>query len=236
MIDCPVCGTRNHHLATVCSSCGGFVQGRVENLDLFSTIWKLIEQPRYAFHQICIARFKNYSTIISAIAGVGFVFAFFWYVKAGDQSGSAFNLLAGGAVAGPPVGVLLTFLLTLTSWTVLRATGVRVRFRNLYAVLAYSLIPVLLAVVFVLPLEIFTFGRYFFSTNPPPWLLKPVSYYLFISLGAAVACWTFLLSAIGMRALLDTGWAGSVAVTSAISGLVILAGWIGGLLLAVPAT
>jgi len=82
MITCPVCGTRNHHLTIVCGSCGGFIQGRVENLDLFSTIWKLIERPRAAFLSISLSRYKNYSTIVPSVAGIGLVFAFFWFIPA----------------------------------------------------------------------------------------------------------------------------------------------------------
>lgn len=226
MIDCPVCRTRNHHLNVVCSSCGGFVQGRVENLDLFSTIWKLIERPRYAFHQIAIARYKNYSTIVPALAGAGFIFAFFWYVHAGDHTSTALTLLIGGLAAGPPAGVVLTVLMSVILWASLRVARITVRFRNLFAVLAYSTVPVLLGVVFILPLEVFSFGRYFFSLNPPPWLLKPVSYYAFVGLGYAVGAWTFALAVIGMRVLLDSRWIVSAAIVSAMTGFVLAAAWI----------
>jgi hypothetical protein len=225
MIDCPVCGTRNHHLNVVCASCGGFVQGRVENLDLFSTIWKLIEHPRYAFHQIAIARYKN-STIVPALAGAGFVFAFFWFVRAGDHTSSALNLLLGGLAAGPLVGVVLTVLMSVLLWTALRLARVTVRFRNLYAVLAYSTVPVLLGVIFLLPLEVFTFGRYFFSLNPPPWLLKPVSYYLFVGFGYGVAAWTVVLSAVGMKVLLNFRWIVSAALVSGLAAFLLVSAWI----------
>ncbi len=225
MIHCPVCATPNHHLNIVCSSCGGFVQGRVDNLDLFSTIWKLIERPRAAFLAIALARYKNYSTIVSAVGGIGMVFAFFWFIKAGDFTSSAFNLLLGGFVAGPPAGVLLIATVSLFAAALIRSTGTPVRFRNLYAVLSYSLVPVLLSVVFVLPLEIFTFGRYFFSLNPPPWLLKPVSYYIFLSLGALVAGWTVFLAVTGMKVLLDCRWIVAAGIVSALSLLFLLLSW-----------
>jgi hypothetical protein len=235
MIDCPVCGTRNHHLNVVCSSCGGFVQGRVDNLDLFSTIWNLIERPRRAFHQIAIARYKNYSTIVPGLAGAGFVFAFFWFINAGDHTSSTMSLLLGGMAAGPPVGVVLTLLMSGLLWTALRVSGVTVRFRNLYAVLAYCTVPVLLAAVFILPLEVFTFGRYFFSLNPPPWLLKPISYYTFIGLGCAVAAWTYALGVTGMKVLLDIRWMVSVALVTVPAALLLAMAWIARAVLTAPA-
>jgi len=234
MIDCPVCSTRNHHLNVVCASCGGFVQGRVENLDLFSTIWKLIERPRSAFHQIAIARYKNYSTIVPALSGAGFVFAFFWFVSAGDQTSSAISLLIGGMVAGPPAGAVLTLLMSILLWSALRISRVDVRFRNLYAVLAYCTVPVLLGTVFILPLEVFSFGRYFFSLNPPPWLLKPVSYYVFVGLGYAVAAWTFALAATGIKVLLDVRWTVSAAIVSGMTALLLASAWMAKALLTAP--
>ena len=234
MIVCPVCATPNHHLNTVCTSCGGFVQGRVENLDLFSLIWRLIERPRQAFHQIAIARYKNYATIVPAISGAGFVFAFFWYIHAGDATRSAFSLLAGGLAAGPVVGVALTLVMSLLLFGALRVAGAAVRFRNLYAVLAYSTVPVLLGVIFVLPLEIFTFGRYFFSLNPPPWLIKPAAYYQVLGLGIAVACWTFVLGATGVRALLDCGRMAAAGVAAAMAALLAGAAWLAGWMVSWP--
>src|SRR6185503_377598 len=98
-------------------------------------IWKLIEKPRAAFLSISLARYKNYSTIVPALAGIGFVFAFFWFIKAGDQAGSTFNLLLAGIAAGPPSGILLIIAMTLLAKAILGAARVTVRFRNLYAVL-----------------------------------------------------------------------------------------------------
>jgi hypothetical protein len=235
MITCPVCGTRNHHLSVTCASCGGYVQGRVDNLDLFATIWKLVEHPRAAFHAIALARYKNYSMIVPAVAGIGLVFAFFWFVKAGDHTASAASLILGGVAAGPVAGVVMVLSLAALARLGLRLAGIPVRFRNLHAVLAYALVPVLLSVVFLLPLEIFTFGRYFFTLNPPPWLIKPVSYYLFLTLGYLVAAWTLVLAVLGLKALLDCPWTVSAGIVAALAGVVLVAAWIGGSLLVTPA-
>jgi len=159
MNTCPVCSTKNHHLNVTCSACGGYVQGRVDNLDLFSTIWRLIENPRRMFLSISLARYKNYSTIVPAIAGIGLVFMLFWFIKAGDYTPSALNLLAGGTVLGPAVGVVTLLVLAGGVFLFLTLARVTVRFRNLYAVLAYAFVPVMLSVFFILPLKIFFFNE-----------------------------------------------------------------------------
>ena len=217
MNTCPVCSTKNHHLNVTCSACGGYVQGRVDNLDLFSTIWRLIENPRRMFLSISLARYKNYSTIVPAIAGIGLVFMLFWFIKAGDYTPSALNLLAGATVLGPAVGVVTLLVLAGGVFLFLTLARVTVRFRNLYAVLAYAFVPVMLSVFFILPLVIFSFGRYFFSMNPPPWLIKPVSYYVFLGLGAVIVGWTLTLLYTGMRVLLDCRWKTAAGIVSGIA-------------------
>lgn len=222
MIGCPVCGGENHHLSVTCSSCGGFIQTRVDNLDLFSTIWLLIEHPGKAFHRIALARYKNYSTILAAISGVGIVFTYFWYLEAADHTRSMLYLVAAGLLLGPPAGVLLNLTITAGLRVALSLFRVSVRFRNLYAVLAYAMVPIVLSVFFLLPLEIYSLGRYFFSMNPPPWMVKPGSYYTFLVLDAVVGVWFFALGSIGVKTLLDSKWKTAMFVMAGV--FLVLAG------------
>lgn len=218
MISCPVCGTVNHHLSVNCTSCGGFIQSRVDNLDLFATLWRVIENPKAAFFRISMARYKNYSSILAAITGVGLIFMYFWYLNAADHTGSMLNLVVGGLVAGPVFGVLLVLLGAVGMRLAFGIFRVRATTRNLYAVLAYASVPVVMSVVFLLPLEIFSLGRYFFSGNPPPWLIKPVSYYLFLSLDGIVGAWTVVLALIGLKTLTGSRW----SLTALIVGVALL--------------
>ena len=60
MITCSICGVQNDELAVLCSSCKSYLQSKVDSLNLFATIWQLIENPRAAFKKIVLARHKNY--------------------------------------------------------------------------------------------------------------------------------------------------------------------------------
>jgi len=88
-------------------------------------------------------------------------------------------------------------------------------------VMAYSTVPFLLSVFFILPLVFFTFGRYFFSLNPPPWLIKPVSYYLFIGLGSLVLGWTGALMYVGVKTLLGCGWKAAAGIVSGVAAFLL---------------
>ncbi len=222
MITCQICQTTNHHLAVICSSCGGFLQGRIENLDLFSTMWKLIESPAKAFRTIAIARHKNYSIFLSSVAGIAFTFFVFWLTSIGDHSETLINLLAAGFTVGPFFGIFVLLLFSVIMLAVMKIGGMRVQFRNIYATAAYVCIPVIFSFVLIFPIEIMTFGLFMFTKNPSPYLLKPVSYILFLGLDGAFAVWSLAMLLVGVKSLLDVPW--FTAVRLILFSLVLFAG------------
>ncbi len=215
MIRCPVCGTNNHHLAVVCTSCGGFLQTRVENLDLFQTAWNILERPARTFHLIAIARHKNYMLVLAAIAGIALTFLTFWIIKAGDHTTSLVNLLAAGLAVGPPAGIVVNGLIALSLFAAARAGGTSIRFRNAYAMTSYALVPVVISVVILLPLELMSFGIYFFTANPSPYVLKPVSYLLLLGLDGTFGIWSLVLYLVGIQRLSNLRWPRVVALGAA---------------------
>ncbi len=216
-LECSLCHALNDHLAVVCASCGSFLQARVENLDLFLTAWRVLERPAQAFRTVAIARHKNYVVVLSAFAGYAFTFFAFWLVKAGDHTDSLVNFLAAGLAVGPAVGIIVMTMIAAFLALVLRIAGARSRFRNVFAVSAYALVPIVISAALVLPIEIMTFGLYFFTTNPSPAILKPVSYYTLLGLDGLFALWSLLVFVTAVRVLGDVSWrkawgAGAVAL------------------------
>jgi hypothetical protein len=205
MINCPVCSTENHHLAVICTKCGAYLQNKIETLDLFATAWRMFERPSKTFHVISLSKHKNYSIILSAIAGIGFIFTVFWLINAGELTNSLPRFLAAGLLMGLPLGVISVSLFSLISLFIARFFRVKIRFKNCYAVTAYALIPVVLSVILVLPLEVMTFGVHFFSKNPSPYLLKPTSYILLLILDGLFSMWSVLLIELGLKKLTDRG-------------------------------
>lgn len=206
MIQCPVCNLSNHHLTVICKGCGSYLQNKIENLDLFSTIWNILERPGKAFHNIAIATHKNYSYILSGISGIGFIFFIFWIINAGEYTNSLLNFLFAGISIGPPLGIITVLLYTFILIISTRLGGEKVTFRNGFAVVSYSLIPIVISIIFILPIEVMTFGLFFFSKNPSPYLLKPFSYVMLLVLDGIFLLWTFLLLWKGIKALTDRGW------------------------------
>jgi len=219
MITCRVCQRTNHHLATVCPACGSYLQQKVDNIDLFDTIWKVIESPRLGFRTVALATHKNFCLFISSVAGVGFAFTLFWFIHFGDVVPELISLLLIGLLFGVALGPLTVLVFSAFLKAVTALGGMKARFRNIFAVASYSLIPVLFSVVLILPIELLTFGSFMFSRNPSPFLLRPFSYLMIMGFDALCAVWTVVLVTIALKALTEEGWGRVLAAAGAAVGL-----------------
>lgn len=213
MITCPICHTSNHHLQVICTSCGGFVQQRIDTLDLFKTIGKAIESPGKAFHSIAIAEHKNYSLVLGAFSGYALTSFIFWYIHAGDIARLFIEVLVAGAILGPFVGIVVFFLHIIFSRFVIRAFGYSTKFRNLMSVIAYTLFPLIISSFFILPVELITFGIFLFTKSPNPFSLLPASAMILFGINALFVLWFLILHIKSVEALLDISLVKSIAIT-----------------------
>jgi hypothetical protein len=206
MITCTICNTQNHHLAVTCVSCRGFLQPRVENIDLFSTIWRIIERPRKTLREIAMAHHKNYILPVAGIAGIGMTFALLSVTGAGEFTINLLTLFIIGLLCGPLFGIAAVLVHSLFLLIVGKYIGTKASFKNAFAVTTYAFVPVVLSVVLLLPIEILTFGRYLFTKSPSPYMLKPLSFVILSSLDVLCGLWTIFLLLLSAKILLDTSW------------------------------
>jgi hypothetical protein len=197
MITCRVCGTENDNLAVICSACKSFLQTKVDNIDLFGTLWKLVESPRAAFKRIVLSQHKNYVFLLSGLFGVSIVYAVFWFKALGDSFANILMLLGAGLIVGPPLGILTVFASSITSVQIVRALGGKATLKNMITVLAYASAPIIFSLVLVFPLEVAIFGLYFFGNNPPPIVIKPVVYVVLLGIEILSVVWFCLLLVVG---------------------------------------
>lgn len=197
MRTCPTCGTNNDDYAVVCSNCKGFLQNRVPNLDLFDTAWGILHAPTKTFRRIALAEHKNYVIALFCLFGVAVSFSAFWYFKIGEHFDTLLGVIIAALLGGPPLGLALWLLLTGLYWGVAKMFGVPASFRNAYSVLAYSFLPIILTLPIVLPIELLTFGMYLFTSNPSPYVIKPVSFVVLAGFDAVMSIWTIVLVTAG---------------------------------------
>jgi len=197
MQKCPVCGAENESLAITCRSCKAFLQAKVDNLDLFATIWGLIESPGPTMRRIVLSSHKNYVLLLSALEGIGalMIFARWRDLGRGTELGSIFGL---STILGIVGGIVMNYLLASFLLQVSRIIGGRGSLRNIRAVLAFSGLPLAFWVVVFLPIEFGIFGKYLFEGNPSPAVLQPVPYYVLLTLETGLALWGLFLLATGL--------------------------------------
>ncbi len=232
MVACPVCHTSNKHLETVCTSCGSFIQPKVDNLDLFATVWRLFESPLSTFHRIAIASHKNYTFVIAVLMGFGVSFGILWFVKIGNENLDLARILALGVLSGPLVGILTLYFFAFLQKIVGQFFRYETNIRRTTALIAYASVPVAFSAIFLLPVEILTFGQFFFSSNPSPMLIKPVSYLILLALDGICVAWTLALYVMSIQVLYDINTRRALTVSVATLALAVSLGF--GLTKALP--
>ena len=212
---CPVCGTENDDLAVVCSSCKGYIQAKVDTLDLFQTIWGLMESPSVTFRRIALAGSKNYIVPLTVLFGVALVYALLWNANYGVREPQLATILGLGILAGPVLGTVVFLVLSRFLAIVTPLGGRKVTSRNAFAMLAYAVVPVVLSLIIIFPIEIAVFGIYLFDTNPPPIVLNPLAYVVLIGLDGIAALWSVVLVWTGIRVMAGCSPGVAVVLTAA---------------------
>jgi hypothetical protein len=225
MIACTVCGTENDELAVVCVSCKSFLQMKVDNLNLFATLWGLMESPKSTLRKIVLARHKNYAYVLPLLFGIALVYAFFWYRNFGARFYDLASLIAAGLVVGPLAGLAFALVFSFVTQRVGRLLGGKGTFRNVFAVTSYAATPIVYSLVFVFPIEVAVFGVYFFGNNPPPLVIQPVIYVILLVFDGAALLWTFILLTEGTAIAIHLTRAKAVILTSVMIGLTGLAAY-----------
>jgi hypothetical protein len=223
MVKCPVCGTENSELNTVCVSCKGFIQAKVDTLDLFSTSWGLLDEPQRTFKRIAIARSKNYAAFLSAFFGVALMFAYFWHWHMAVRIPNLMTMCGIALIVGLPLGIVLVFVLGFIAKSVLSIGKLTLAARNCRAVIAYAAVPVVATVFIVLPLEIAVFGAYFFDTNPPPNVINPAAYIGLMGADSIAALCSFGLLVVGLKSASGASWLLASLTALVVAGVLVLA-------------
>ncbi len=80
----------------------------------------------------------------------------------------------------------------------LKLFGGRGVMKNTYAVFGWSLIPIMLSVSIILPIELASIGLRLFSTNPSPMEIKPVVYIVLMFFDVFTVLWSINLARVGL--------------------------------------
>ncbi len=201
-IECPICNSQNSYLLTTCTSCGAFIQDRVPKLDLFDCIYRIFENPKQVFLSVARSEQKNYVYTLFAFGGYAVTAIIYMIGCVGNLDTNFIFTIAIFIVVGLPVGLLFFSLLAGIAWfSNTFIWRVRIPYRTSTAFLAYSLIPVVITVFFILPVELAIFGKFLFSDNPPPQSYKPTIFYTLAAIDAIAVAWSIFLFMISFNSV-----------------------------------
>ena len=159
----------------------------------------MIESPRVALRRVLVAEHKNYVLFLNLFFGIALSFALLWLRHAGNEFDNLIYLLLLGIF----IGLLLAYPLGMGAVYGIHALAKlfsgKGTVRNTYAVIGWSLTPIMLSVVFVLPIELASMGLLLFTTNPSALEVKPAVFSSLAGLDVIAVLWSVYLAATGVH-------------------------------------
>ena len=221
---CPICHVENSALDYRCMKCGAFIQDRVPAVDLFATIFQLFDNPRAAFMRIARSEQKNYTYTLFFFSGYALSAIIAMIGRLGNEEMNFIILLGLFILCAPVAGLVLMPCISTLAFLLLKYFWqAPASFRNVSMMLAYSMIPIVISSVFVLPVEFALFGNYLFSDNPAPWIFKPTEFYLLASIDIIATGWSIFLVTLSFRSVYSLRLVKSIVTTLFITTTLIVA-------------
>jgi hypothetical protein len=197
VIICKSCNSENPYYEVICVNCHSFLRERIFNIDLWKTIEQLIETPVTAFRRIIQSEHKNFISLIFIfavfklfISSIFISLIFFKDEQVLNNFISRFFIFAGGML------VLLLFISLILRF-ILKSGGIKSRYKDLLALLTFSLMPYSFAAIILFPVELIIFGNYLFSVNPSPFIVKSFFAWVLLVLEILLIIWSVFLSIAG---------------------------------------
>ncbi len=192
-IKCPNCNSENDFHKINCDSCGAVLRNKVANIDLFSTIWMLIEEPSKAIKKLIYAEHKNYLILMFFLLVTKLVFtSFFLHSLFVTQINYAEHLSLNFGI-GFGVFTFLLLLYPLLIKIILKSKSVVTRYKDNLTIFVYSHAPLVLFLLLILPVEFALFGKYWLFSNPSPFVINETVAYIFSIMEVLTLFWIFIL-------------------------------------------
>lgn len=200
VIICKSCNSENPYYEVICVNCHSFLRERIFNIDLWKTIEQLIETPVKAFRRIIQSEHKNFISLIFIfavfklfISSVYISLILFKDEQALNHFITRFFLFAGGML-------VLLLIISLILRFVLKSGGIKARYKDLFALFTFSLMPYSFAAIILFPVELIIFGTYLFSVNPSPFIVKSLFAWVLLVLEILLIIWSVFLTGAGIFA------------------------------------
>jgi len=200
VIICKSCSAENPFYEVICSNCHSFLRDRICNIDLWKTMEQLIETPVVAFRRIIQSEHKNFISLIFIFAVFKLFISSIFISLILFRNEQALNFFITRFLYFAVGLFFLLVILSLLLLLVLKGGGIKSRFKDLFALLTYSLMPYSFAAIILFPIELIIFGNYLFTVNPSPFIIKSFFAWVLVSLEVLLILWSVFLTVTGTYA------------------------------------
>ena len=159
-IKCNNCSTENHFYELNCVNCGSLIRAKVVNIDLWSIIWLVIDSPKKAFETIIHAEHKNFILLLGILVSLKIYFnvQFSSNLLFSEAPGTEqLILFLSISIA---LFLIILLLLSLLITFLNSQFKSKSRLKDNFAIYIYSFLPVIVGLVFLLPVEYAIFGDF----------------------------------------------------------------------------
>ncbi|MCH7973422.1 MAG: hypothetical protein IH949_05975 [Bacteroidetes bacterium] len=194
---CKNCGHENALFRLNCTECNNYLRARVWNIDLWHDIRLLIESPTKGFQDIIWSEHKNFVVFIIIISTIKLMVDSFFLNMITENIVFLQHSFFMDYLLVLTEFVIFLILFTFVVWYINKLISIETRIRDVFAIITYSFIPSIFALVSLFLVEIILFGSFLFSVNPSPLIIKPMLAYTLLVLEILVILWSAFLLALG---------------------------------------
>lgn len=193
VVICNNCKTENPFYNLNCNKCNAFLRSKIVNIDLWDTLWKILESPIKTCEQIIQADHKNFVTTILILVGIKIGIGFLTISNAlflfDTEIENSFGFIILVAVCFISSLIIISSLATVVN----KLFGLTNRFKDNLALYSYSFLPIVLTLFVLTPIQIALYGTYWFTFNPSPLFIKPTATTVLILIESLFLIWSFFL-------------------------------------------
>ncbi len=191
---CKSCGTENPFYSTTCQNCKAYLRERIANIDLGFILARLIDSPLTAFRQIILSEHKNFLSFIILLSSFKFFIDSRFASLALNKSEGSWNIFILNFIIIAGTITLFVFGFSLILKILNKSFGLETRIKDYFAIIEYSFIPQIFALLILLPIEFIVFGGNLFSNNPSPFVLKNTVAFLLLIFEGLIILWSIFLN------------------------------------------
>jgi len=193
---CNNCNTENDLFQLNCSNCGAVLREKVANIDLFSTLWLLIESPVCGIKKIIYAEHKNYLLPLLLLLAIKLLLISFFLQSVLLMPLNYTERLIQNIVVGLSAVTFSILLFPLFQQIIFKILKINTKYKNNLSLLIYSQFPLLLLLLLVLPVQFALFGKFWFFANPSPFIIKENAAYVLSGMETLFFLWGIILFAL----------------------------------------